>query len=298
MPKENVSSVILPDIKLVDKGTICEKKLWARAQKEKKERMKTIWKGHIRFSLVNIPIQLYSAVNSGTEIRFNQLHKKDFGRIRYQKVCEACDEVMGRDDIVKGYQYEDDKYVVVEKQEFKNIKLKSTKVIEIEVFVDLDEVHPTRYESLYYVGPREAAAGATYNLFVAALEKTGKAGVGKLVLRDKEDVVLVMAHKKRLVMYKLRYPDELKEIEDVPEVSVEDVADEQLNLAKTLIKSLEKGFDQIEFFDEYQHEMRELIDAKIEGKEVIQAAEPEAEPILDITDALKASIENAKKARK
>jgi DNA end-binding protein Ku len=205
---------------------------------------------------------------------------------------------MGKDDIVKGYEYEDDKYVVVEKNEFSNIKLKSTKVIEIEAFVELDEVHPSRYESLYYVGPREAAAGATYNLFVAALEKTGKAGVGKLVLRDKEDVVLLMAHKKRLVMYKLRYPEELKQIEDVPEVKVEEVADDQLKLAQTLIKSLEKGFEEIEFFDEYQHKMKELIDAKIEGKEVVIAAEPEAEPIMDITDALKASIENAKIARK
>lgn len=259
--------------------------------------MKTIWKGHIRFSLVNIPIQLYSAVNSGSEIRFNQLHKKDFGRIRYQKVCEVCDDIMERDDIVKGFQYEDDKYVVVEKNEFKNITLKSTKVIEVEAFVDIDEVHPTRFEAIYYVGPREAAAGATYNLFISALEKTGKAGVGKIVLRDKEDVVLLVAYNKRLLMYKLRYPEELKEIEDVPEVVLNDVADEQLQLAETLIKSLEKDFKDIEFFDEYQHKMRELIDAKIEGKQLVQSPEAEEEPIMDITAALKASIENAGKVK-
>ncbi len=259
--------------------------------------MKTIWKGHIRFSLVNIPIQLYSAVNSGAEIRFNQLHKKDYGRIRYKKVCATCDEVMGKDDIVKGYEYKDDTYVVVEKNEFKNIKLKSTKVIEVEAFVEVDEVHPSRYEALYYVGPREAAAGATYNLFVAALEKTKKAGVGKIVLRDKEDVVLLVAYKKRLLLYKLRYPEELKQIEDVPEVKLDDVAEEQLQLAETLIKSLEKDFTDVEFFDEYQHKMKEMIEAKIDGKEVIQSSEPEAEQIMDITDALKASIESAKKAR-
>ncbi len=258
--------------------------------------MKTIWKGHIRFSLVNIPIQLYSAVNSGSEIRFNQLHKKDFGRIRYKKVCSTCDDVMATDDIVKGFQYEDDKYVVVEKNEFKNIRHKSTKVIEVEAFVELDEVHPSRFEAIYYVGPREAAAGATYNLFIAALEKTGKAGVGKVVLRDKEDVVLLVAHKKRLLMYKLRYPEELKQIEDVPEVVLNDVADEQLQLAETLIKSLEKDFEKVEFFDEYQHKMRNLIDAKIEGKELVQPEEAEEEAIMDITDALKASIENATKA--
>ncbi len=259
--------------------------------------MKTIWKGHIRFSLVNIPIQLYSAVNSGSEIRFNQLHKTDYGRIRYQKVCEVCDEIMERDDIEKGFQYADNKYVVVKKEEFKSISLKSTKVIEIDAFVDIDEVHPTRFEAIYYVGPRETAAAETYNLFIAALEKTGKAGVGKIVLRDKEDVVLLVAYKKRLLMYKLRYPEELKEIEDVPEVALGEVGEEQLELAETLIKSLNKDFSEVEFFDAYQHKMRELIDAKIEGKQLVQAEEPEEELIVDITDALKASIAHAKKGK-
>lgn len=257
--------------------------------------MKSIWRGHIRFSLVNIPVQIFNAVNTGNEIRFNQLHKKDKGRVKYKKVCRVCDETLSSHDIVKGYEFENDQYVIIESNEFKAIKIKSTKTIDVEAFIDLDEVHPSRYEAVYYVGPHEEMANKTFSLFTQALIKTGKAGVGKIVLRDKEDVVLLKPYNKGLIMYKLRYPEEIRNIDDVPGIIEEKPDDAQLELAETLINSLTKSFDDIEFIDRYQEAVRNLIDAKIAGKEMIQVAEAPEEPVVDIMDALKASIEQAKK---
>lgn len=258
--------------------------------------MKSVWRGHIRFSLVNIPIQIFSAVNSSNDIKFNQLHKTDNGRVRYKKVCSVCDEVLRSTDIVKGYEFEDDQYVVVASEEFKSIKIKSTKTIDVEAFIDLDEVHPSRYEAVYYVGPHEEMANKTFNLFIKSLKKTGKAGVGKIVLRDKEDVVLLKPYQNGLIMYKLRYPYEVRDINDVPGLVDEEIDDAQLELAETLIGSLTKSFKDVEFKDAYHDKVLELIEAKIEGKELVVSPEVEDAPVVDIMEALKASIEQAKKA--
>jgi len=257
--------------------------------------MKSIWRGHIRFSLVTIPIQVFNAIETGNQISFNQLHKKDKGRVGYKKECKVCGDQLSSKDIVKGYEFEKDQYVVVDKAELENIKIKSTKAIEMEAFIDLNEVHPSRYEAVYYVGPHGEVAIKTFGLFVQGLEKTGKAGVGKIVLRDKEDVVLLKPYKKGLIMYKLRYPYEVRDINDVPDLAEVEVEDEQLKLAETLIGSLTKSFADIEFKDAYHEAVLDLIDAKVKGKEIIVAAEDvDDAPVVDIMDALKASIEEAK----
>jgi len=141
--------------------------------------MRSIWKGHIRFSLVTIPIQIFNAINRGSNISFNQLCKKDMGRVSYRKVCRSCNEELGMKDIVKGYEYTDDQYVVLEKQELDSIKLKSTRAIDIEAFVDINEVHPSRFEATYFVGPNGDVAKKTYGLFCEVLRRSGKAGVGR-----------------------------------------------------------------------------------------------------------------------
>ena len=179
--------------------------------------MRSIWKGHIRFSLVTIPIQIFNAVNRASAISFNQLHKEDMGRVSYKKVCRTCNEELGMKDIVKGYEYTDDQYVVLEKQELDGIKLKSTRAIDIEAFVDLQEVHPSRFEAVYFVGPNGDVAKKTYGLFCEVLKKSGKAGVGRIILRDKEDVVLLTAEDNGMIMYKLRFPDEVRSLKDVPD---------------------------------------------------------------------------------
>ena len=258
--------------------------------------MRSIWKGHIRFSLVTIPIQIFSAVNTKSSIKFKQLHKEDNGAIGYSKVCKSCDKVVPFGDIVKGYEYEPDNFVVLEKSDFDNIKLKSTKAIDIEAFVDLNEVHPTRFEAIYFVGPNGEVATKTFNLFTQTLKKTKKAGVGRIILRDKEDVVLLVEHKGGLILYKLRYPNEMRKMEDVPDLQETEVDESQLKLAETLVDSLAMSFSEVNFEDRYKDALMELVNQKVEGKQVISIVEEEAEtPVVDIMAALKKSIDEAKK---
>src|SRR6266480_5835798 len=130
--------------------------------------MRSIWKGHIRFSLVTIPIRIYNAVNTEETIRFNQLHKEDHGAVGYEKKCKKCGKALTAEEIVKGYQFEPEQYVIVSPEDVEKIKLKSTKVIEIEGFIDASEVHPTLYESPYFAGPDGLVAAKTYSMCINA----------------------------------------------------------------------------------------------------------------------------------
>lgn len=260
--------------------------------------MRSIWKGHIRFSLVNIPIQIFNAVETGNNISFNQLHEKDNSRIRYKKVCRQCDEEVSSKDIVKGYEYEPDQYVVFRSEEFNALKLKSTRAIDIEAFVDQNEVHPSRYEAVYYVGPNGEVASKTFNLFYKVLEKSGKAGIGRIILRDREDVVMITANKGALVMYKLRFPYEIRDIAKVPDLKEEEIDEKQLALAESLVDSLSMKFEEVDFEDRFRDALLDLVQKKIDGKEIVSISEgeEEAKPAVDIMAALKASIEAAKKS--
>ena len=126
--------------------------------------MRSIWKGHIRFSLVTIPIELYNAVNSGSTISFRQLHKEDNGRVGYNKVCRTCDEVLSKDDIIKGFEYEPDQYAIIEPEDIDQIKLKSNKIIEIEAFIPTGDIHPLQFEAPYFVAPGGEIAKKSYVL--------------------------------------------------------------------------------------------------------------------------------------
>lgn len=261
--------------------------------------MRSIWKGHIRFSLVTIPIQIFNAVETGNNISFKQLHNDDNGRVKYKKVCSVCEEEVPYGDIVKGYEYEPDQYVILKKEEFNSIKLKSNRAIDVESFVDVDEVHPSRFEAVYFIGPNGDIAIKTFNLFRKALQKTNKAGVGRLILRDREDVVLLTAQDNGIVMYKLRYPYELRNLSDVPDLEDSEVDETQLKLAETLIASLDKPFTEIDFEDRYRDALLELVNDKVSGKEIVTLSEAvDTTPVVDIMDALKKSIEDAKKVKK
>lgn len=260
--------------------------------------MRSIWKGHIRFSLVTIPVALYSAVEADAEVSFRQLHNRDNGRIQYKKICSSCNEEVPFGAIVKGYEYEPDNYVVVTPDEIDQIKLKSNKAVDIEAFVDLKEVHPTMFESCYYLGPSGDIAIPTFNLFVKTLESAGKAGVARIVLRDKEDVALIVAHNGGLILYKLRYPDEVRPISEVPGLKDVPADEAQVKLALTLVDSLEKKFEDVVFEDRYKTNLLALVDDKIKGKATFTLSETKEEkPVVDIMEALKKSIEEAKKLK-
>jgi DNA end-binding protein Ku len=257
--------------------------------------MRSIWKGHIRFSLVTIPVRVYNAIETAQKIQFNQLHKEDGGPIGYDKKCKKCKNVVTNEEIVKGYQYEPDRWVIVEPEDFEKVKLKTTKIIDIEGFVDSSEVHPTLFEAPYYAGPDGEVSSKAYALLRETLKETGKVGVGKVVLRDREDPVIIAPHGKGLVLYRLRYPNELRSVTAVPQLDRDEQLDEAaLKLARSLVDTMSTTVSQIEMKDRYADALREIIAAKIEGKEIV-AYEEEELPTVDIMTALKDSIEQAKR---
>jgi DNA end-binding protein Ku len=256
--------------------------------------MRAIWKGHIQFSLVTIPVRIYNAIDSGTTISFNLLSKKDHNPVSYEKKDKVTGESLRTEDIVKGYQYEPGQYVIIEQEDLEKVKLKSEKVIEIQGFVDSTEVHPTLYEAPYYVGPDGDMAAKTYGLLMQTLKDTGKIAVGKVVLRDRETPVLISPHEGGMVMYKLRYPNEVRSMREVPQLLEVKTEKEQLKLAKTLVDSMTVKFSQIEMKDHYYDALKQIIDAKVMGKEIVSIVE-EAPKVVDIMTALKASIDASKK---
>lgn len=257
--------------------------------------MRAIWKGHIRFSLVTIPIRVYNAIDSGQTISFNLLSKEGHNQVSYEKKDKVTGQTLRQEDIVKGYQYEPGQFVIIDDEDFGKVKLKSTRVIDIEGFVKSTEVHPTLFDAPYFIGPDGELAAKTYALLCKTLKESGKVGVGRVVLRDRETVVLLTPEKYGILLYKLRYPNEVRSIGEVPQL-LEDVKvdKEQVKMAKMLVDSMSKQFVDIEMKDNYQDALRGMIQAKIEGKEIITIAEEET-PVVDIMTALKASIEKAKK---
>lgn len=259
--------------------------------------MRAIWKGHIRFSLVTIPIRIYSAVDAEETIRFNQLHKEDNGPVGYEKKCKKCGKTLSAEEIVKGYQFEPDQFVIVSPEDIQKIKLKSTKVIEIEGFISASEVHPTLYESPYFAGPDGLVGAKAYALLAEALKASGKVGVGKVVLRDREELVMIGPLDGGLVLYKTRNPGELRKMDDVPQLERKQVNQDELKLSISLVETMSASFSSLDLKDNYRDALREMIEAKIAGREVV-TREEEEKPIIDIVAALKQSIERTKAQRK
>jgi DNA end-binding protein Ku len=222
------------------------------------------------------------------------LSKQGHNPVSYEKKDKVTGETLRQEDIVKGYQYEPGQYVIIDNEDFAKVKLKSERVIEIEGFVDSSEVHPTLFETPYYIGPDGDVAAKTYGLLSETLKQTGRIAVGKVVLRDRETPLLLAPLEKGIVMYRLRYPEEVRAMNEVPQLLEVKADKEQLKLAKTLVDSMTRKFSQIEMKDHYTEKLRNIIDAKIEGKEVV-VVEEEAPKVVDIMTALKASIDAAKK---
>ncbi len=259
--------------------------------------MRAIWKGHIRFSLVTIPVLVYNAVDTEQVINFHLLHKEDHGPIGYDKRCKKCNKIVTADQIVKGYKYEPERYVIVEKEDLEKINLKSTRIIEIAGFIDAAEVPPTVYDAPYYAGPDGAVAMQAYSLLVAALRESGKVGIGKVVLRDREDVVMIAPYEDAVALYKLRSPKEIRKVDEIPQLEGTNLDPEMLKLARSLVDSMRTPLEKIDLTDRYHDALRAIIEAKIAGEEIV-AVEEEEKPVVDIMTALKQSIERAKLQKK
>src|SRR5882762_3483891 len=254
--------------------------------------MRSIWKGHIRFLLVAIPVRVYNAIEASEKIQFNQLHREDFGPIGYDKRCKKCNEVVTSDQITKGYQYEPDRFAIVEPDDIAKIKIKTTKAVDILGFVDADEIPATFYDAPYFAGPDGPVAEKPYALLREVMKQTGKIGLGKVVLRDREDLVAVFPQENGLILQKLRYPHEVRSVENVPEVDGAKTLDKkELQLATTLVEQMATTFEEIDMSDQYHEALKKLIESKIKGKKTVEFEPVEDLPRLDIMSALKKSLQ-------
>ena len=257
---------------------------------------RAMWKGAISFGLVTIPVSVYPATEEKT-LRFNQLHDDDGGRIRMKRVCSVDGEEVGYEHIVKGYEYEKDRYVILTDDDFEAIPVESSRAIDIQQFVDLEDIDPMLYKKSYYLVPEETGAKA-YALLREALNRSGKVGVAKVSFRDKEHLAALRFRDDAFVLETMYWPDEIREADfGGVDVSMK-VRPNELDMAQTLIDNLSADWDPGEFKDEYREAMLRIVEAKINGEEIeIVEAAPTAK-VVDLMEALKASVAAAKKEPK
>src|ERR671911_1679053 len=257
---------------------------------------RAMWKGAISFGLVTIPVSVYPSTEEKT-LRFNQLHDEDGGRIRMKRVCSVDGEEVGYEHIVKGYEYEKDRYVILTDDDFEAIPVESSRAIDIQQFVELEEIDPMMYKKSYYLVPEETGAKA-YALLREALNRSGKVGVAKVSFRDKEHLAALRFRDDAFVLETMYWPDEIREADfGGVDVSMK-VRPNELDMAQTLIDNLSADWDPVEFKDEYREAMLRIVEAKINGEEIeVVEAEPTAK-VVDLMQALKASVAAAKKEAK
>ena len=259
---------------------------------------RSTWKGHIRLSLVSIPVKAFTASASGKEIRLNQLHGECKSRIRYQKTCPQHGEVASG-DIVKGYEFAKDQYVIIDEYELDELRTESDRAISIDSFVDaaqLDTLYLTG--KTYYLAPDGSIGQKPYNLLRAAMKEGNLFSVAQVVMHGREQLVLLRPLEKLICMEVLAFADQVKNPADFEEeVEHTEFTDDELELTKKLVEATTLDELDISRFENVYHDkLRELIEAKIEGKEIVAPPDEEPEQVINLMDALKASVAQAQDA--
>ena len=250
-------------------------------------------KSVITFGMVAIPIAMYTATQDN-DIHFNQLHKEDSSRIRYKKTCAHCGKEISADDIVKGFEYDKDQYVVVTDEEIEKIKTEKEKSIQILHFAQLNQISPVYYDKTYQAAP-EPGGEKAFELLRSALMAEQKIAIGKTVMGTKDTLMAIIPREDGVLISTMLYADEIRELQkryDKPQV-----AEQELSMAKMLINSMDTPFDPSKYKDEYQTKLRALIESKISGKEVVATEAPAPGKIIDLMEALKASVEKAQREK-
>ena len=252
----------------------------------------SVWKGHITFGLVSFPVRLFSAARSET-LSFNQLHKDDNSRIRQVTYCQAEDKPVPRSELVKGYEYEKDRYVVIDDEDIKKVAPKTAKVMEILEFVKASDVDPVYLESSYYVAPDEGGE-KPYALLFQAMRESNYFALAKVAMHNREHVIVLRPGAKGILSHTMFYQDEIRQVDEF-RTDTSLVKDKELDMAKMLISSLEAEFEPQKYHDGYRENLRQMIEAKIEGKKVVETPEPHIAPVIDIMEALKKSLAEKRK---
>ncbi|HEV3201021.1 MAG TPA: Ku protein [Bryobacteraceae bacterium] len=252
----------------------------------------SVWKGHLTFGLVSFPIRLFSAARSET-ISFNLLHKADHSRIKQMVYCQAEDKPVPRSELVKGYEYEKDHYVEIDDEDIKKVAPKTAKVMEILEFVSSEQVDPIYLESSYYVAPDEGGE-KPYALLFQALRESKYYALAKVAMHNREHIIILRPGSKGILSHTMYFQDEIRQVEEF-RTDTSLVKEKELAMAKMLISSLEADFEPQKYHDQYRDNLQKMIEAKIEGKKVVEAPTEHIAPVIDIMEALKRSLAEKRK---
>jgi len=253
----------------------------------------TVWKGHLTFGLVSLPVRLYSAARSET-VSFNQLHKDDHSRVKQVLYCQLEDKPIARTDLVKGFEYEKDRYVVIDDEEVKKVAPKTAKTMEILEFVKTSEVDPIYFESSYYMAP-DGAGEKPYALLFEAMRRSEYVALAKVAMHNREHIVILRPSGRGILMHTMYYADEIRKVDEF-RTDVSLLKEKELELANTLIESLAGEFKPEQYKDDYRDNLKAMIQAKVEGKEIVETPAPQhLAPVIDILEALKMSLAEGRK---
>ncbi|HTZ94937.1 MAG TPA: Ku protein [Terriglobales bacterium] len=248
----------------------------------------SVWSGYLTFGLISIPVRLFSGARS-SGISFNMLHRPDKSRLKQQYVCLADGQVVDRSDIVKGYEFRKDEYVIIDPEEIKKIEPKTAKTMEILEFVKASDVDPVYFESSYYMMPEEAGR-RPYALLTKALEESEYVAIAKLTMHNREYTVFVRPHKHGLMLHTMYYKEEVREVEGFGAPDVE-LKDAEVKVAHQLIEALAADWDPEKFHDSFQDNLKNLIQTKLEGGKIVEIEKPKKlAPVVDLMSALKQSL--------
>jgi DNA end-binding protein Ku len=257
------------------------------------------WKGFLKISLVNIPIKVFPATESSGTISFNQLHGECQTRIQQKRWCPQCNREVPNSEIVKGYEFEKGRYVIMSDEDFDQVRPESTRVIDLVQFADAAAIDPMYVDRTYYLAPDGGMAADAFAVMRDGMN--GKVGVGKLALYGREYLVAVRPHGKGIVMHTLHHAAEIRSIDTVEELNAvtAKVKPEEIKLARQVIETFEQPLDLSNYKDEYREGLQRIIDAKIAGEQVVSAAAPDAPPkVVNLMDALKKSLDAVSSQKK
>jgi DNA end-binding protein Ku len=254
----------------------------------------SVWKGYLTFGLISIPIRLFSAAR-GERIGLNQLHSVCHSRIKMPLFCPTCNRMVERSEIVKGYEYEKDQYVLFDEKELKKIEPESARSMEILEFVRLDEIDPLYYEASYYVTPEEEGRKA-YQLLLDAMEESGYAAVAKITMHQREHIVVIRPRENGMTLHTMFYTNEIRAVAEYGKrTPAAEPKEAEKKLATQLIESLAAKFEPEKYKDQYQESMQAMIEAKQAGQEIAEVPHAKMAPVIDLMEALKKSIAEKEK---
>lgn len=261
--------------------------------------MHTMWKGSISFGLVNVPVRMFAATES-KDVKFRYLHKTCKTPIQYTRTCPHCDKPVEWDEIVRGFEYAPDQFVVLDKEELETVQKKRSQTIDIVDFVQLAEIDPVYYDHTYYLAPETAGLKA-YRLLETAMNETGKIAIARTVLRNTETLACIRVNNGVILMETLFWPDEVRATNELPNIQAEStVTDQELKMAVTLIEQLATTFEAEKYKDEHRTELMTMIQSKVANQQVATAPARAAKQdnIVDLMQALQESIQLTKPTKR